>query len=603
MPKLVQKCGYICNGSAAKYMRYIATREGVEKLHGRGPVTQPQKELIERLLKDYPDTKELFEYSDYCASPTFGNASELITMALDANVHTMEAGDGYLKYIATRPRVEKRGDHGLFSDTQDVSLQDMMAEVAEHHGPVWTVILSLRREDASALGYDSAENWRTLLLQHRTRLAQAMKIPVDDFRWCAAFHDEGYHPHVHMMVWSADEKHGYKEIYNRLDSGEYTIEHIMPQHLTPAWASELGDDAENIHGQWLHRLANLTLAASSYNIRYSNASFQDKKTMKDGYLQSGLKMTQQIAKADHWGLPELEQRSSMLVNQCIALWPNKDTTYVPPQKQYDEIALDDDASLTGRQLMKYRFRGIEHEATTWVDMYVQMLKELHNIDTAYLNYLAGADDSVDLASQFFRTGDGFEASALVVEGIYVNTGTSTQHKLNMLRRLFEHYDQDPSDLVFFLNEKKCNDEESSLRHKVRREYWSQVLPAIRTETGTFNYVSPTKNNYMSGSTSCPGVQLSCVANYDQARIEIYIDTGNAGRNQMIYDSLKSHRSQIEEDYGRPLKWYNQEGNRSCKLYDELLDVSVTNHDDWPAMIKFHVERGARLLKAVTPFLP
>ena len=186
MPKLVQKCGYICNGSAAKYMRYIATREGVEKLHGRGPVTQPQKELIERLLKDYPDTKELFEYSDYCASPTFGNASELITMALDANVHTMEAGDGYLKYIATRPRVEKRGDHGLFSDTQDVSLQDMMAEVAEHHGPVWTVILSLRREDASALGYDSAENWRTLLLQHRTRLAQAMKIPVDDFRWCAA---------------------------------------------------------------------------------------------------------------------------------------------------------------------------------------------------------------------------------------------------------------------------------------------------------------------------------------------------------------------------------------------------------------------------------
>ena len=50
MPKLVQKCGYIRNGSAAKYMRYIATREGVEKLHGRGPVTQPQKELIERLL-------------------------------------------------------------------------------------------------------------------------------------------------------------------------------------------------------------------------------------------------------------------------------------------------------------------------------------------------------------------------------------------------------------------------------------------------------------------------------------------------------------------------------------------------------------------------
>ena len=117
MPKLVQKCGYIRADSAAKYMKYIATREGVEKLHGRGPVTQPQKELIEKLLKDFPDTKELFEYSDYCACPSFGKASEFITMALDSNVHTMEAGDGYLKYIATRPRVEKRGDHGLFSDS------------------------------------------------------------------------------------------------------------------------------------------------------------------------------------------------------------------------------------------------------------------------------------------------------------------------------------------------------------------------------------------------------------------------------------------------------------------------------------------------------
>ena len=59
MPKLVQKCGYIRAGSAAKYMKYIATREGVEKLHGRGPVTQPQKELIEKLLVDILDLHTL----------------------------------------------------------------------------------------------------------------------------------------------------------------------------------------------------------------------------------------------------------------------------------------------------------------------------------------------------------------------------------------------------------------------------------------------------------------------------------------------------------------------------------------------------------------
>ena len=136
MPKLVQKCGYIRAGSAAKYMKYIATREGVEKLHGRGPVTQPQKELIEKLLKDFPDTKELFEYSDYCACPSFGKASEFITMALDSNVHTMEAGDGYLKYIATRPRVEKRGDHGLFSDSYNKSFFHLYCSMIENYGLV-----------------------------------------------------------------------------------------------------------------------------------------------------------------------------------------------------------------------------------------------------------------------------------------------------------------------------------------------------------------------------------------------------------------------------------------------------------------------------------
>ena len=209
MPRLVQKCGYIRSGGAGGYARYIATREGVEKLHSRGPATTRQKELIRDVLRDYPDSRELFEYEDYRANPTFSNASAFLTMALDANAHTMEEGSVYLQYIATRPRVERRGDHGLFGDREALSLPDTMAEVDQHQGPVWTVIYSLRREDAAALGYDNAERWRTLLRQHQTKLAQAMKIPADQFRWCAAFHDEGHHPHIHMMVWSADPKKGF----------------------------------------------------------------------------------------------------------------------------------------------------------------------------------------------------------------------------------------------------------------------------------------------------------------------------------------------------------------------------------------------------------
>ena len=109
MPKLVQKCGYIHSSGAAGYVKYIATRENVEKLRGRGPATKPQEDLIARVLRDFPDSRDLFEYEDYRANPTFSNASAFLAMALDANAHSMEEGSVYLKYIATRPRVERRG--------------------------------------------------------------------------------------------------------------------------------------------------------------------------------------------------------------------------------------------------------------------------------------------------------------------------------------------------------------------------------------------------------------------------------------------------------------------------------------------------------------
>ena len=208
MVRLIQKSGYIKPGSAGGYMKYIATRERVEKLEGSGPVTKNQEALIKNLLRDFPDTKKLDEYRDYSEAPTSGSASVLISAALDANAHEVAGRDGYMKYIATRPRVERHGEHGLFS-SRPVSLNDSLKEIETHTGNVWTFIWSLRREDAARLGYDHAENWRKLLMAHQVEIAEAMKIPPDQLRWRAAFHDESGHPHVHAMVWSADPKRGY----------------------------------------------------------------------------------------------------------------------------------------------------------------------------------------------------------------------------------------------------------------------------------------------------------------------------------------------------------------------------------------------------------
>ncbi|MEI3349298.1 MAG: methyltransferase domain-containing protein [Dysosmobacter sp.] len=161
MAKLVQKSGYIKSEKAGGYMKYIATREGVEKLTGNGPVTKGQRELIQKLLHDFPDAVELFEYEDYRKTPTLGTASAFITMALDANLHEINSESGYLSYIATRPRVERRGTHGLFSSAAAVDLDAAMSELEAHESFDAVVIsnaLHVMPHPEKAL----AEAWRVL---------------------------------------------------------------------------------------------------------------------------------------------------------------------------------------------------------------------------------------------------------------------------------------------------------------------------------------------------------------------------------------------------------------------------------------------------------
>lgn len=209
MSKLIQKCGYIKAGGGGAYMKYIATREGVEIIENDAPATKKQQALIADVLHDFPDSEELFEFEDYTGKPTAGNASAFLSAALDHNAHTIHDGDMYMKYIATRPRAEKHGDHGLFGQALYVDLDAALRELEAHEGNTWTVIYSLRREDASRLDYDSAEAWQRLLLSKQAEIAEAMKIAPEHLHWYAAFHDEVHHPHVHMMLWSDKPRQGY----------------------------------------------------------------------------------------------------------------------------------------------------------------------------------------------------------------------------------------------------------------------------------------------------------------------------------------------------------------------------------------------------------
>ena len=212
MARLILKSPYLkCDGnhSVSGYLRYIGTRERVELIPDDRPPTRKQEQLVRKLIKDFPEAIGLDEYSDYEAKPTKANASAFITRALEENWSAVQQSDGYMKYIATRPRAERLGDHGLFGDEDGVDLEKAMRELDQYTGNVWTHILSLKREDAARLGYDNAKAWQNLLRANRNDIAAAMNIPPNHFRWYAAYHDEGDHPHVHMMAWSTVPEEAY----------------------------------------------------------------------------------------------------------------------------------------------------------------------------------------------------------------------------------------------------------------------------------------------------------------------------------------------------------------------------------------------------------
>ncbi|MDE6589620.1 MAG: relaxase MobL, partial [Oscillospiraceae bacterium] len=274
-PRVIFKCPHIKGGGEkaaahlSNYVGYISTRDGVEHVdpgQAGKPATRKQLKMVERLLRDFPSSRNLFEYEDFRVAQTRGNASEFITRAIEDNYEQIAKRENYVDYIANRPRVQKLGSHGLFTGSTDpLVLSQVADEVAHHPGVVWLPIISLRREDAARLGYDNAESWRKLLSARAMDMAKAMKIPYEQFRWYAAFHDEGHHPHCHMVCYSADSKSGFLTKSGIADIKSMLAKEIFQQDLIAIYQrqtqrrDELTEDAGEVMRQLVSEMQSGTL--------------------------------------------------------------------------------------------------------------------------------------------------------------------------------------------------------------------------------------------------------------------------------------------------------------------------------------------------------
>ncbi len=397
-----------------------------------------------------------------------------------------------------------------------------------------------------------------------------------------------------------------KDIYRHVMDGDYSIEHIMPQTMTPEWRKMLGEQADRIHEMWLNRLSNLTLTA--YNSKYQNAAFEKKRDMKDGYKESGLRLNKWIAEQEKWTETELNDRNTHLLSESLDIWPMPTTSFVPILKTFDEYSLDDDETIfTGRSIVKYRFKS-EHDVPVknWIDMMESIIKTLHEMDQSVLYHLAKHHDGdSDLALWVNDSPDNFRKAMQIDKALYVERNNSTIAKIRILRKLFALYHETTADLVFCLSDETAisNVEDSEPeRFELRRKFWAYALPIIREycHYQTFNNVNPTKENWINGSFGISGIYISCIANYDTVMVKLIFLKSNSEENKMLYDAIYKQKDFIEQHLNVSLQWDRGDNKKQSQIYVQLPQVKLQDESNWKLMAKFLGEWSNKFMDVLVP---
>ena len=252
MAKIIVSCRFQKSAKdMADLIRYMATREGVEKLPSTEKyriATQNQNDLILSVVKHFPQSKKLLEYEDYYAMPTRENANEFLDAVVERYADRADELKGLVNYISNRPGVEKLGSHGLFTQfDMPIDLDTVAERVANHDGVIWTEVVSLRREDAERLHFNNAEAWKNLVRRNMNEIAKAHRIKVEDLEWYGAFHNTTHHPHIHLVILSKGQEgflseKGIKELRRAFGQDIFRDEQYKLATIETGYRNELKDN-------------------------------------------------------------------------------------------------------------------------------------------------------------------------------------------------------------------------------------------------------------------------------------------------------------------------------------------------------------------------
>lgn len=373
------------------------------------------------------------------------------------------------------------------------------------------------------------------------------------------------------------------DVYRHLENGDYTIEHIMPQKLSDAWKEELGPDYQEIHETWLHRLANLTL--TGYNSRYSNASFKAKKEMEHGFADSGIRLNHWIASREDWGVDEMAERSRLLTRKALSIWPYPRSRYVPPVTEAESCTLADNPEhLVGTKPTRYSLRSEEVPVKSWSELMISVLQKLYREDPAILNTLA---DSQSMRSKITSDPSSLLRPEEIVPHIYIEKVTDTLTKIAVLRKVFELYQVDPDDLVFYITtagRKKSDIAEREFNLKFWN-YAGSVIEKMNEDEGLPFSIRPTESQEINIRIAKRYFYLRLFVRQSGIRAELSLDDADA-INKAQFDALYEHKEEIERSAGQPLVWDRGDNKKVSRIYIALPDASYKNENEWRRIAEF-----------------
>ncbi len=237
------------------------------------------------------------------------------------------------------------------------------------------------------------------------------------------------------------------DIENLINDNKLSIEHIMPQTLTPSWKNALGDNFNEIHTKYLGTIGNLTL--TGYNSKMSNRSFVEKRDMEKGFKESRLRLNKYLSEIDEWNEDTIKVRAEKLFSVAAKIWSYPVVDYSFEDENSNTFSLEDNDDFTNTSVERFSFLGESMKVTSWTELYENVCRSLYELDPLPLVRLTKKrlnDECMN--KRFANKEEGLRTAFKVGEDVYLEKNLSTEAKLHTLRVIFSEYGIEFRDLSF-----------------------------------------------------------------------------------------------------------------------------------------------------------